>query len=119
MITRHSMLCVIVALGLAGVAAAQPQVFYQRYQTGRAQLDQTQFDAAVASLNSALAAVPAGQVPDPNIYVALGYAQMRLGHLDDANVSFNFAQQALGKLTPASRQQLQVNKEVLLKLRGH
>lgn len=108
----------ITLLGVTGAAWAQPHVFFERYQAGRTQIEQGQFDAAVASFNSALAAVSAEQVPDPNIYVALGYAQLRLGRLGDAEASFNIAQREVGRLTPASREQLQGNVQVLRQLRG-
>jgi Flp pilus assembly protein TadD len=109
----RTILVLVVACGLSGAASAQPQVFYQRYQVGRTQVDRGQFAAAVTAFQSALAAVPSGQAPDPNIYVALGYAQMRLGRVNDANASFNLAQDQIGRLTATSRQQLTVNRQVL------
>ena len=114
---RQAILTFVVLAGLAGTAWSQPQVFYDRYEAGRAQLDKSQFSEAVKTFNAALAAVPPGEAPDPNIYVALGYAQMRLGLLDDAEATFNVAQRQLGKLTPKSRQELQANREVLRLLR--
>lgn len=114
---RPAILWITLCVGMAAVAWAQPQSFYERYEAGRAQLDKAEFEAAVATLNSALAGVPAGQAPDPNIYVALGYAQMRLGRFDEAESNFNLAEQS--KLTPTSREQLQANRQVLRQLRGH
>jgi Flp pilus assembly protein TadD len=115
----HLRLWIIFSLGLARTASAQPQLFYERYQAGREQLDRAQFEAAVTIFKAALAVIRPGQAPDPNIYVALGYAQMRLGRFEDAEVSFNWAQGELAKLTPTSREQLQANRDILQKLRGH
>ena len=109
----RAILALVLACGLSGTACAQPQVFYQRYQAGRVQLDQGQVAAALTSFQAALSAVPPGRVPDPNIYVAMGYAQMRLGRVNDANASFNLAQGQIGRLTATSRQQLIVNRQVL------
>lgn len=115
---RYPIRFLAIALGLATAAQAQPQQFYERYQAGRAQLERAEFEAAVATFKEALAASN-GQAPDPNIYVALGYAQMRVGRFDEADLSFNLARKVLGKLTPTSRDQLKANTEVLRKLRGH
>jgi Flp pilus assembly protein TadD len=112
---RYSILPFAICLGMAAPASAQD--FFQRYQTGREQVDRGEFEAAVASLNAALAGLQPGQAPDPNIYVALGYAQMRLGRFEEASATFNMAEQS--NLTPTSRQQLQANKAVLEQLRGH
>jgi len=110
---RQPVLALALACSLIGTASAQPQIFYQRYQAGRAQLDHGQFAPAAASFQAALAAVPPGQAPDPNIYVALGYAQMRLGRVNEANANFSLAQGQIGRLTPTSRQQLMANRQVL------
>lgn len=115
---RRAILSLILCCGLSAAAAAQPQIFDQRYQMGRTQVDSGQFSQAVESFKAALAAVPAGQVPDPNIYVALGYAEMRLGRLKEADSTFSLAQSQSAKLTTTSRQQLLVNREVLRKLSG-
>lgn len=114
---RQAILPFAIWFGLTGPAWAQPQMFYEHYKAGRAQVDQGQFGAAVTSFKSALADVPNGPVPDANIYVALGYAQMRLGHLDEAGRSFNNAERELSRLTPTSRQQLQANRDIIKKLR--
>jgi Flp pilus assembly protein TadD len=118
MIMRNQVFICVVALGLACPTGAQPSAFYQRYEAGRAQLDQGQFEVAVATFQSALAAA-GGEAPDPNIYVALGYAQMRSGRIDDAVRSFNSARNEIGKLTPNSRLQLDANSKALDQLRQH
>ena len=114
---RPVIIGLVLCIGIAGAGSAQAQSFYERYQAGRAQLDKSDFQAAVATLNSALTGVPSGQAPDPNIYVALGYAQMRLGRFEEADANFNLADQS--QLTTTSREQLQANRQVLRQLRGH